>query len=195
MTERVAEYPIDSIFVRRWSPRSLTGEAVSPAELHRLFEAARWAASSYNSQPWRFVYATRDSAAWPEFLDLLNPFNRSWAEKAGALIVVLSRLSMAMPNKDERVPSHSHAFDTVAACAYLALQAVHSGLVTHTMVGFDLDRAGTLVGMKEDYRVEAMIAVGRQGPAEALPEAVRAREQPNERLPQAQFAFEGRLEG
>ncbi|MCQ8278658.1 nitroreductase family protein [Acetobacteraceae bacterium KSS8] len=193
MTERVPDHPIDGIFARRWSPRSLTGENVPVSELHRLFEAARWAASSYNSQPWRFVYANRDSAAWPEFVTLLNPFNQSWAEKAGALIVVASRLTMSVPNGPEPVPSHSHAFDTGAACANLALQAVHSGLVTHSMVGFDFEAAARVVGLPEGYRIEAMIAVGHQGPAEALPEAIRAREAPNDRLPQTQFAFEGRF--
>lgn len=193
MTGRVPAHPIDDAFPRRWSPRSFTGEAVPENELMRLFEAARWAASSYNSQPWRFVYALRDTEAWPGFLDLLVPSNRSWVEKAGALLLVASKLTMSVPGQEQPVPSHSHAFDTGAACACLALQAVHSGWATHAMIGFDMDAATRLAGIPDGFRVEAMIAVGRQGGADALPEPARSREAPNGRSPVGSFAFEGRF--
>ena len=82
MAERIADFPIDSIFLDRWSPRAFTGEAIPEAELFSLFEAARWAPSSYNSQPWRFIYARRDTPAWERFLGLLIPYNRGWAKDA-----------------------------------------------------------------------------------------------------------------
>src|ERR1700720_2738631 len=88
---RTADYPIDALFLERWSPRAFTGEAISTRELLTFLEAARWAPSSYNSQPWRFIYATRDSEHWKQFLGFLNDFNRSWASEAAALVIVLSK--------------------------------------------------------------------------------------------------------
>src|ERR1700712_1985503 len=123
MTERAADYPIDRLFIDRWSPRAFTGEAISETELFSLFEAARWAPSSYNSQPWRFFYARRDTAHWDRFLDLLIPYNRSWAQHAAALIFVVSKSTMLPPGKTTEIPSHSHSFDAGAAWGSLALQA------------------------------------------------------------------------
>ncbi|MBE7213253.1 MAG: nitroreductase family protein [Gluconacetobacter diazotrophicus] len=196
MTEansRVADHPIDPVFLRRWSPRSLLPEPITPAELHTLFEAARWAPSSYNSQPWRFAWSIRGSQSWDNFVGLLNEYNRSWAGNAGALVVVASKQTMLPPGKDREIPSHSHSFDAGAAWGYLALQAAMSGLVTHAMVGFDMDSAFAKLGLPAGHRVEAMIAVGRQGAAGALPEAMRAREAPNGRNAVESFATEGRF--
>ena len=94
MTVRLADHPIEGIFIERWSPRAFTGEAMPPAELMRLFEAARWAPSSYNSQPWRFLYAHRDTPHWDLFLGLLNEGNRGWASRAAVLMVALSKSTM-----------------------------------------------------------------------------------------------------
>ena len=78
---RTADYPIDPMFLERWSPRAFTGEPISETDLLTMLEAARWAASSYNSQPWRFIYARRDTPHWDRFLDLLVPHNQSWVKK------------------------------------------------------------------------------------------------------------------
>ncbi len=104
------------------------------ADLMTLFEAARWAPSSYNAQPWRFVYALRETASWTRFLDLLNPFNRSWAENAAAIIFIISD-SLIQPTADvEPMPSHSHSFDAGAAWALLALPG-HPTWATHPLHG------------------------------------------------------------
>ena len=196
MTEanaRVADYPIDPRFLERWSPRSFTGEAIPEAELMTLFEAARWAPSSYNSQPWRLIYALRDTPSWDTLFGLLNEYNQSWAKNASALVVALSKSTLLPPGKDREIPSHSHSFDTGSGCAYLALQASISGWAAHAMVGFDMDSAFAKLQVPQGYRVEAAIAIGRRGDKALLPEAMQSREEPNGRLPVTQFAMEGRF--
>lgn len=191
MTERVADYPIDKVFLERWSPRAFTGEAIPESELFSLIEAARWAPSSYNSQPWRFLYARRDTAHWERFLGLLNEFNRGWAQHASALIFMLSKSTMRPPGKDADIPSRSHSFDAGSAWAYLALQGVKSGWATHGMVGLDFDEAFAVLGVPEGYRIEAAIAVGRRGDKSILPERMQAQETPNGRMTVREIAFEG----
>ena len=135
MTERSADHAIEGIFIERWSPRAFTGEAMPASELMRLFEAARWAPSSYNSQPWRFLYAHRDTPHWDLFLGLLNEGNRAWASRAAVLMVALSKSIMRPIGADKDIPSHSHSFDAGAAWANLALQASAMGWAAHAMVG------------------------------------------------------------
>ncbi len=188
---RAADHDIDPLFLERWSPRAFDGTPLTDAEIMSLFEAARWAASSYNSQPWRFLYARRDTPAWSTFLDLLVPFNRSWAERAGLLIITVSNSLMQPPGQDKPVPSHSHSYDAGAASANLALQATRMGLQAHGMVGFDMERAFAALNVPVGYRVESAIAVGRPGDKSVLPEQLRAREQPNGRNPVSSFALEG----
>jgi nitroreductase len=101
---RHSVYPIDPMFLERWSPRAFTGEGISAADLMTIMEAARLAPSSYNSQPWRFIYARRDTPHWDTFLDLLVPFNRSWAKDAAALLVLVSNPLMKPPGSDNAVP-------------------------------------------------------------------------------------------
>ncbi|NPD69724.1 nitroreductase family protein [Lichenicola cladoniae] len=191
--DRVADHPIDAQFLERWSPRSFTGEAIPETELMTLFEAARWAPSSYNSQPWRFVYARRDTPSWDGFFGLLNPFNQSWAKDAAAIIVALSKSTMLPPGKDREIPSHSHSYDAGAGWAYLALQASLSGWAAHAMVGFDMDTAFAQLQVPQGYRIEASIAIGRRGDKGLLPEAMQSREEPNGRNPIGQFVMEGRF--
>lgn len=188
---RTADHPIDPIFLERWSPRAFTGEDISETVLMRIFEAARWAPSSYNSQPWRFLYARRSSPQWAQFLGLLGEFNRSWCAQAGALVVLVSSETMVVPGKDEPTPSYSHSFDAGSAWGYLALQATREGWHAHGMVGFDRDRAFAELGVPPGYRVEAMIAIGRHGNVESLPESLRARETPSARKPLEATVFEG----
>jgi nitroreductase len=188
---RTSDHEIEPIFLRRWSPRAFTGEAISEADLLRLFEAARWAPSSSNSQPWRFLYARRDTPAWPIFFGLLRAGNQLWAERAAALIVVVSKTTMQRAGGGDAVVSHSHSFDTGAAWANLALQAIAMGWHAHGMGGFDMPRAAVELHVPEGYRVEAAIAIGRQGDKSMLPEAVQAREAPSGREPVGSFAFEG----
>ena len=188
---RTADHPIDAMFLERWSPRAFTGELLTEADLLTMLEAARWAPSSYNSQPWRFIYARRDTASWERFLDLLVPFNRSWAASASALVILVSNSLMRPPGSDKDVPSHTHSFDTGTASGYFALQANKMGWRIHGMVGFDQDRAFAELNVPVGYRVEAAYAVGRLGDPATLPDALREREHPNSRTPLAELAFEG----
>ncbi|GAC1484044.1 MAG: nitroreductase family protein [Acetobacteraceae bacterium] len=190
---RTADHEIDPLFLERWSPRAFTGEPIAEAELMRIFEAARWAPSSYNSQPWRFVYARRDTPHWEPMLGLLNEFNRSWAKDAAAVVILASSSTMLPPGKDTPVPSYSHSFDAGSAWANMALQATKLGWYTHGMVGFDTGRAFAELGFAEGYRVEAAIAIGRKGDPAILPEGLRAREMPSGRNPMSASVFEGRF--
>jgi len=188
---RASEHDIDPLFLERWSPRAFTGEAVPRAALLAMIEAGGWAASSYNSQPWRFLYALRGTPSWDGFLGLLAESNRSWAQQAGALVVLVSNSLMRIPGAEREVPSHSHSLDAGAASANFALQAARMGWQAHGMVGFDRERAFSELRVPQGYRVEAAYAVGRLGDPAQLPEALRAREAPNGRRPLAEIALEG----
>lgn len=188
---RTADHAIDSLFLERWSPRAFTPDIISETDLLKLFEAARWAPSSYNSQPWRFIYARRGTKHWDRLLGLLNEFNASWAKNAAALVIAVSKQTMAVPGQDKEIPSHSHSFDTGAAWALLALQATKLGWQAHGMVGFDIPRAATELNVPAGYRVEAAIAIGKPGDKLQLPEALQARETPSPRNPLSTIAFEG----
>ena len=188
---RTSDLPVDPLFLDRWSPRAFDNQPLSDEEVMTLLEAARWAPSSYNSQPARLLYAKRGTPHWDKFLDLLVPFNRAWAERAGLMIVVVSNSLMVPPGQDKPVPSHSHSFDAGAAWMSLALQATRMGLQAHAMVGFDMDRAFAELNVPQGHRVEAAVAVGRPGDKAVLPDALREREQPNGREPLAKIALEG----
>src|SRR5213593_5765 len=108
---RKADHPIEPIFLRRWSPRAMTGESISDAEMLTLFEAARWAPSTYNEQEWRFLYAPRSSQHWQAFFDLLMEANKVWCQRAAVLVVVLSHRVFTLNGK----PNPVHTFDTGAA--------------------------------------------------------------------------------
>lgn len=188
---RTAAHPIHEVFIERWSPRAFTGEAITETDLATIFEAARWAPSSYNSQPWRFLYARRDTPAWSIFLSLLSEFNQSWAKRTAALIILVSRETMLPPGGDKEIPSHSHSLDAGAAWGSLALQARLSGWDAHGMVGFDRAAAIKALNIPEGYRVELAIAIGRRGEPSLLPEALAAREKPSIRRPLREIVFEG----
>lgn len=185
--KRTAEYPIDELFLDRWSPRAMTGETISKEELMSLFEAARWAPSSYNAQPWRILYATRDSKHWATFFDLMVEFNQIWAKDAGALVLFISRTHFDFNGE----PSVTHSFDTGAAWANLALQGWLKGLVVHGMQGFDYDRARTELNIPEEFQVEAMAAIGKPADPTTLSEDLQAKEVPSDRRKLTKTICEG----
>lgn len=195
MTDRRSDHPVDPLFLARWSPRAFDAAAMSEADLASLIEAARWAPSAYNYQPWRFLYAHRDDAHWQGFLDLLDPFNAGWARDASALIFVLSDRLMAANGNGEPRPSHSHSFDAGAAWAQLALQATRLGYQAHGMAGIDFERARAHLGVPERFHIEIAIAVGRRADPARLPEALRDRERPSQRRPIHEIAFAGAFPG
>jgi len=192
LTETLARRPdhaIDPLFVERRSPRAFAGEAVPEAELLRMFEAARWSPSAYNSQPWRFLYALRGDGHWQDFLGLLVEANQRWAVDCGALVILVSSTHMNV--RGELKPSYSHSLDTGAASMAFQLQANRQGWHVHGMGGFDKERAASLLRVPEHHRVEAAYGIGRATPLEALDEERRAKEAPNGRRPITDFAFAG----
>jgi nitroreductase len=194
MSDRRADHPVDPLFLERWSPRAFDGRAMPEADLLSLFEAARWAPSAFNSQPWRFLYAGREDAEWEHFLDLLIPWNREWARTASVLIFVLSDSLMQTKWGGESL-SHSHSFDAGAAWACLALQATRMGYHAHGMTGVEFERVRGELAVPDRYRIEAAIAVGRRGDPSVLSEKLQAREAPSGRNPVSSFAFRGAFPG
>ncbi len=187
INQRKPQHKVDSIFPSRWSPRAMSGEDVSPEELMTLFEAARWAPSCFNNQPWRFLYARHSSPQWQSFLDLLVEGNKVWAHKAGVLVVVISKKTFDHNGK----PNRTHSYDTGAAWGYFALQGFMSGLAVHGMAGFDYEKARKLLNVSEDHQVEAMAAIGRLGRKEDLPSNLQEREFPSDRKSIDKMAWEG----
>ncbi|MFA6066786.1 MAG: nitroreductase family protein [Candidatus Babeliaceae bacterium] len=187
MKDRVAEHSIDTIFIKRHSARAMSGEKITHDELMSLFEAARWAPSSYNNQPWQLVYAVRETPAWDNFFNVLVPANQSWAVNGAVLIMVASRNNFEFNNK----PSRTHSFDTGAAMENLALQGSLMGLVVHGMEGFDYDKARQVAHLPDDYTVEAMFVVGRPGNITNLPIDLQTREELSDRKKIEEFIFEG----
>jgi nitroreductase len=193
MRTRQPGHSVDPLFLDRWSPRAFDGTPMPEADLHILFEAARWAPSAFNSQPWRFLYARRDDEDWPLFLSLLIPWNQSWAHSASALIYILSDSLPFTDKAGEPAPSHTHSFDAGAAWACLALQATKLGFHAHGMSGIELDRARLDLRVPDRFRIEAAVAVGRLGDPATLSEKLRAREVPSDRCPLAETVFHGRF--
>jgi nitroreductase len=191
--ERKTEHEIAPVFTDRWSPRSFTGETIPRGVLMQLFEAARWAPSSYNYQPWRFLYSIRESSDWRTFVDLLTDVNRVWAHRASALIYVLSDSQVLRPGQDKPLDSLTHIFDTGSAFAQLSLQATLIGWHTHGMQGFDKERAHVELAIPAHFRVNAAVAVGKIGQKSLLSEALQAREKPSERKPLAEIVSAGKM--
>ncbi len=188
INNRTSEYEINDIFLKRYSPRAFSGEAISKDELMTVFEAARWAPSASNMQPWRFIYAMAGTPEFDKLFSLLIEFNKDWAKRASVLIVTISQ------NLDYKgLPSVSHSFDTGAAWENFALQAEEIGLIAHGMGGFDYEKAKTELNIPNDYTVEMMIALGKKGKIEDLPEALQKRESPSDRKPLSELIFEGKF--
>jgi len=187
LEQRKSDHPIEPLFLERWSPRAMSGEALSDGEILTLFEAGRWAPSTYNEQEWRFLYARRDTPQWPLLFDLLIEFNQSWCKNAGMLVVVLAHKVFTLNGK----PNPVHMFDAGAAFENIALQGTAMGLVVHGMQGFDYEQARTALKVPDDYAVVAMFAVGKPGPVDVLPAAAREREVPSGRKPLDEIICEG----
>ncbi|MDR2689835.1 MAG: nitroreductase family protein [Azoarcus sp.] len=192
MSTRQAAHPIEPLFHSRWSTRAFTGEEVSDAGLFSIFEAARWAPSGGNTQPWRFVYAKRNTPEWKTFLGFINEKNRLWADKAAALILLVSRTVRDRGDGKGLQPSRFHAFDAGAAWANLANQAHAQGLSTRAIGGYDEEAARAALAIPADHALHIVIALGHpSADKSALPEDLRAKDVPNDRLPVEQLAAAG----
>ncbi|MBM3596078.1 MAG: nitroreductase family protein [Alphaproteobacteria bacterium] len=191
MTERDGAQPeMLDVIVDRWSSRSFVESAVPQSDLDLILEAAGWAPSAFNLQPWRFLYAHRGDENSERFLSLLVDFNRTWAKDASVLVFVVSDI---LQRKEDGTasPNHSHSFDAEAAWVLAALQATAMGYHAHAMSGVKFDEAKRELRILDDHRVEAAFVIGRQGPKEKLPEALQQREQPSGRKPVSEFAWAG----
>ena len=184
---RKSNYPINPLILNRWSPRSMTGEALNDDDIMSLFEAARWAPSSYNNQPWRFIYAKRNTEHWDRFFNLLAEGNKNWTKNAALLVVVISRKNFEFNEK----PAITHQFDAGSAWENLALEASSRGIVAHGMQGFDYEKACVNLGVPHDFEVMAMIAIGKKGPIEILPPEVQEKEKLTDRKPLKEIIMEG----
>ena len=191
---RQSDFPIDPLFLDRWSPRAFVDETMEESTLLTILEAAHWAPSASNYQPWRFIYARKGTEAWTPFLGILNESNQAWAKSASALVFILSETAMRRTDGQPPRPSRTHSFDAGAAWAMLAMQATLSGYFAHGMAGMDYDKAAELLGVPETFRVEAAIAVGRRADPADLPDGLRQREVPNGRKRLDEVAFEGRFQ-
>ncbi|ERG96589.1 nitroreductase family protein [Haloquadratum walsbyi] len=192
LREEVAEHrspqeDIEPLLVNRWSPRAMTGESLDEEQYMPLFEAARWAPSSYNNQHWRFLYATQEDEEFEMFADLLTENNRGWAEDAGVLVTLVSKETFDHNGE----PAQTHSFDTGAAWQNLALEATRRNLVTHAMQGLDYEAAAEQLDVPDGFSVECMVAIGERAPAETLPDELQEREFPNERKPIDEILYQG----
>jgi len=184
---RQAEEKINPLILGRWSPRALSGEPLTDEELAALFEAAKWAPSCFNDQPWRFIYVKNNTPNWEKMYSLLTESNKIWTSKAAVLVLVISKQIFDYNNQ----PSRTASFDTGAAWENLALEAATRNLVARAMAGFDYDQAKKTFKVPDDYKVEAMIALGRPGRTEDLPAKMQTTEFPSDRKKQALIVAEG----
>ncbi len=191
MNERTAHPRVEKMIVERWSPRAFDGSEMPQEDLDVIFEAAGWAPSAYNVQPWTFLYARRGDENWDLLLSQLIEFNQGWAQNASALVFVVS--DSLMRSEKGNSENHSHSFDAGAAWALAALQAHTMGYHTHGMTGLKFGEAEKALGIPEDHRLEAAFAIGRQAPKETLPDFLQEREVPSTRKPVSEITRAGKF--
>lgn len=179
---------IDAV-TKRWSPVAFSDRMVPEEMVQSLFEAARWAPSAFNEQPWRFIWATKeDPDSYNKLLNTLVPGNLEWAQHAPVLVLSLARSTFTYNSK----PNPTALYDTGMAVGNLLAQATHLGLVVHQMSGFSKEDARKNLGIPDDYGPIAMMAIGYQGDPESLPEPLKDRERkPRIRKPIEEFVFKG----
>lgn len=184
-----AEFPIHELIANRWSPRAFGDKDVAPDTLRSLFEAARWAASSSNEQPWRFIVATRnDKENFDKALQPLVEFNVNWAKHAAVLGFAVCELAFAKNN----APNRNAQYDTGAAMALLCIEATSRGLFVHQMAGFDPETAREVFDIPAGFDAIAAFAIGYPGNPASLPQPLRDRElAPRSRNPIRDFVMTG----
>ncbi|NTJ43490.1 nitroreductase family protein [Agrobacterium larrymoorei] len=190
---RQSEYPVDPLFLDRWSPRAFDGKPMPKDHLLTILDAAHWAPSASNQQPWRFVFALNRSVEWDMFVGLLMEGNQRWAKNASALLFILSRSYNLRDG--EKKPAPTHSFDAGAAWFSLATQAQMLGYHAHGMAGIFKDKIIEHLKVPEGYVVEAAVAIGTIAHKGTLPDDLSEREVPSKRLPLADVAFEGSFSG
>jgi nitroreductase len=187
---RAADHEIDPIFINRWSPRAFSSEAIDDETFNRVMEAARWAPSSFNEQPWRFIVA-RSEEDRARFVDFLMALNQLWAKDVPVLILIVSKKTFS----HNGTPNAVYQFDAGTAWGYLSLAAAQNGLITHGMAGFDRQKAREVLGIPDDFEPIAVIALGKHGDTAQLPADFQAREVPSGRRPISESVMEGKFQG
>jgi nitroreductase len=177
---------VEDLILRRWSPRAFADRDVSNDDLRKIFEAARWAASSYNEQPWRYFLGRRGDATYQKIFDALVEFNQGWAKSAPVLILSVASKKFAQNGN----PNYYALHDTGAATANLSLQATALGLHTHSMAGFDHGKARRAFEVPADFDMGAVTSLGYLGEPNTLHDRLRAQEtSPRERRPLNEFVL------
>jgi nitroreductase len=186
------KYPVDELIKKRWSPRAFTGEKISRENILTLFEAASWAASSRNEQPWRFIYGLKDEdESYQKIFDTLVLWNQKWAQSASVLALGIAKMNSDYHNK----PNDYAWYDLGQAVATMAVQASSSGLYMHQMGGFDPDIARQLFNIPEGYKAVVAIAIGYLGKPEDLPEDMKDLEtKERTRIPVEKLVFTNSFE-
>jgi nitroreductase len=184
------EFPIQDLIRNRWSPRAFSDKAVSAETLKSLFEAARWAPSSNNEQPWVYLVATKEDAEnFQKMLSILVEFNVTWAKHAPVLALSVAKLTFSKSDAPNRVAFH----DVGAASSQLTLEAVARGLLVHQMAGYDVEKARKVFEIPAGWDPVAAIAIGYPGDPATLPEPYKERETaPRVRKPISEFVMSGR---
>ncbi len=184
------QVPILEPITLRWSPRAFADRVIPADALARIFEAARWAPSAFNEQPWAFVIARRsETESFQTMLSCLNEANQGWARNADLLVFAAARNDLVI----RPGPNKAALYDLGQSVAYLSLQATAEGVAVHQMVGFDADRAAEVTAISADHRCLTALALGYPGDPQSLPDALRERElAPRVRKPVAKFVFSGR---
>lgn len=184
------DHPIHDLIAQRWSPYAYSDRAVSDEDLRSLFEAARWAASSYNEQPWSYIVATRDDAEqFAKVLSCLVEPNQAWAQAAPVLVLCCTNLNFSRNGKPNAAASH----DLGLAAGNLCLEATQRGLCVHQMIGILPENAQEIFAIPAGTQPLTAMAIGYPVAAENLPDALKDRDTaPRERKPLADFVFEGK---
>jgi nitroreductase len=185
----VTDAPVHELIQNRWSPRAFSEQPVQPEILRSLFEAARWAPSSNNEQPWAYLVATKaDAENFAKMLGVLVEFNAGWAKQAPVLALSVAHLKTNRDGKPNRVALH----DVGTASAQLTFEANTRGLLVHQMAGFDADKARQTFAIPQDWDPVAAMAIGYPGNPATLPEKLRERElAPRTRKPTREFVMTG----
>ena len=184
-----SDSPVHELIRNRWSPRAFSDEPIPEDVLRSLFEAARWAPSSNNEQPWAYIVATKDDKEnFDKVLGTLVEFNQGWAKNASALAIAVAKLAFAK----NQAPNRNAQYDTGAATALLSVEATARGLVVHQMAGFDPKKARETFGIPEGWDAIAAIAIGYSGDPDSLPPKLKDRElAPRTRKPIREFVMTG----
>ncbi len=183
------DFPVHELIRERWSPRAFSDKPVPEDILRSLFEAARWAPSSSNEQPWAYVVAARDdNESFEKMLSVLVEFNAAWAKSAPVLAIAVAHLVFAKNN----APNRNAQYDTGAASALLSVEATALGLAVHQMAGFDPEKARQVFGIPSGWEAIAALAIGYPGDPASLPQPLKDRElAPRTRKPIAEFVMAG----